>query len=216
MSAKIKFIQYILALFSHDNIKTKLYLIVRIVIFPIYMFQKISPILDPNSKVLDIWCGFGILSLYLKHNWHKGDILWLDYDPKRIKALNQIVKKHKIKNLWFIQRDLITQGFKWLKWYDTAILVDLLHHIDIKTQEKLLTHLANNIKTIIIKDIDIKPRFKYYRNFFHDRYLMRNKVLHFQWHPKIKKYLENLWFKVTYQKINSIFPYPHFLLIAKK
>lgn len=214
MIEKIKYLFYLLKLFKDYSILTKIYLIIRISILPFSFFKLLLKTIWKNDNLLDIWCWFWITSLYIKFKWLSNKILWLDISWDRINKLNEIVKKDK--SISFIKRDLITEWFSWLEWYKTAILVDLLHHIDEKTQSDLLLHLSKNVDTIIIKDIDIKPRYKYYWNYFHDRYLMNNKLLCFLWSKKVILLLQQYWYDVEYKKIFSIFPYPHYLLIAKK
>lgn len=41
----------------------------------------------------------------------------------------------------FLERDLIRDGFHDLDGYDTAVMVDILHHLDELTQVKLLSFL---------------------------------------------------------------------------
>gem|GEM_PF-3268529 len=48
------------------------------------------------------------------------------------------------------------------------------------TQNAFLTYLSHHVPTLIIKDIDTKPTYKYYWNLFHDKILMQNKILCFQ------------------------------------
>lgn len=207
---------FLLKVFSKKSIITKLYLCFRILIFPRAFLYKLSSFIEKDSRVLDLWCGYGIVSLYIQFLGLKNDVFGLDIDKKRISNLQSIAKSCKFSNLHFQLRDFITQWFDWLQWYDIAILVDFLHHLDCKTQNSFITYLSKNISTLVIKDIDTKPKYKYYWNLFHDKVIMQNKILSFQWSKHFKQLLISLWYTVTYQKIPSIFPYPHFLLIAKK
>lgn len=216
MMQKIKYTLFLLSLFRKEGIGTKVYLCVRMLIFPFAFLGKIQSFFEKSSGILDIGCGYGISSFYPVFLRMKTRVCWLDFDEKRIRKLTHIVESKDFPNLSFFVRDLMKEGFQGLEWYDTALLVDVLHHIDQETQSELLKFLSGHTKNILIKDIDITPRYKYYWNFFHDRYLMNNKVLCFQGSAEIKRILENLWYSVRYEKIASIFPYPHFLLIASK
>lgn len=214
MIEKIKYLFYLLKLFKDYSFLTKIYLMVRISILPFSFLKLLLKTIWNNDNLLDIWCWFWITSLYIKFKWLNNKILWLDISWDRINKLNEVVKNDQ--NISFIKRDLISEWFSWLEGYNTAILVDLLHHIDEKTQSDLLLHLSQNVSTIIVKDIDIFPKYKFYWNYFHDRYLMNNKLLCFLWSKKVILLLQQYWYDVEYKKIFSIFPYPHYLLIAKK
>ncbi|MFZ2150434.1 MAG: class I SAM-dependent methyltransferase [Candidatus Absconditicoccaceae bacterium] len=203
-------------LFKKESLITKLYLCFRIIIFPVKFLTRLTGLIKDNDRVLDLGCGYGIISLYLIFAGYKNKIFGLDIDKKRIQNLNNISKINHFNELRFEIRDFINQGFDGLDLYNVAILVDFLHHIDKDTQESLLKNLSKYIDKIIIKDIDRYPKYKYYWNIFHDKIIMQNKILCFQGSSKIHKYLVSLGYKVTYQKIPSIFPYPHFLLIAEK
>lgn len=165
---------------------------------------------------MDIGCWYWIFSLYLVFQGYRWKIFWLDIDWNRIDKLNKLIENHALKNIIFIKKDIIKEWFDWLDWYETVYMFDILHHLDKITQEKLLNSLSENCKVIIIKDIDTKPRYKYLWNLFHDRYLMGNNILCFLGSGYIQTYLKGLWYNVEYRKINSIFPYPHYLLIATK
>ena len=216
MNEKLNFFRYLISFYKEETIVVKIYLFLRIIIFPLDFIKEINFIFKNKKPILDIWCWYWISSLYLKYKWFNNKILWVDIDKKRINLLNKNIDRLKFENIKFLERNLISEWFWWLEQYDIALLVDILHHLDLKTQNNLLEFLSKNVETIIIKDINNKPRYKYYWNLFHDKYLMRNKVLCFQWSKKIENYLINLWYKVEYKKVKSIFPYPHYLLIAKK
>lgn len=215
-SSKYRFLLFLLQLFKKESFGAKLYLCLRILIFPGAFLRKLPSLLRSNDRVLDLWCGYGIISLYLEFRGLHNQIFGLDIDKKRIHDLQNIAKHQWFDHLHFQIRDFITEWFDGLQWYDVAILVDFLHHLDRETQNKFLGYLSKHVSTLIIKDIDIRPRYKYYWNRFHDRILMQNKLLCFQGSHVFQKKLKDLWYTVSYQKIPSIFPYPHYLLVAKK
>lgn len=212
------YIKFLLSVFVEKSRKVKSYLVARCIIFPWQVFDIIKKDVDFKEKtIMDIWCGYWIVPLFFIHQ--KRPIKYIkgiDIDSKRIKDLQQLSKKHNRDHLKFEVYDLIKHWPNNIENTDIALLFDLLHHIDKKTQDILLEHLSQITNTIIIKDIGTKPKRKYNRNFFHDRYLMGNKILCFQWKEKIKEKLESLWYQVIQKKIKSLFPYPHYLLIAQK
>jgi len=214
--SKYRFLLFLLKLFSKESFGTKIYLCFRILIFPGVFLSKLPSFIQKDDRVLDLWCWYGIVSLYIQFLWLNNQVFGLDIDKKRIHNLQNIAQKFAFTNLHFQIKDFITQWFDGLQWYDVAILVDFLHHLDCMTQNAFLTYLSHHVPTLIIKDIDTKPTYKYYWNLFHDKILMQNKILCFQWSPHFKLLLTNLGYTVTYKKIPSIFPYPHFLLVAKK
>ena len=95
-------------------------------------------------------------------------------------------------------------------------MVDILHHLDEPTQVALIAFLAKHVKTLIIKDIDTTPRYKYLWNYFHDRYVMGNEILCFLGSARIRSELEKNGFTVESHKISSPFPYPHYMFVAHR
>jgi 2-polyprenyl-3-methyl-5-hydroxy-6-metoxy-1,4-benzoquinol methylase len=216
MKRKNRFIRYLFEIFAKESAWTKFYLCVRVYLIPNSFFTYLETLAATYKSLLDIGCGYGIITLYLKYLGYQWDIYWLDIDAKRINMLNDIKQQHWWTNVVFDVRDFIKEWFTWLEWYEVWILVDILHHLDKATQDKLIDHVWKKINAIVIKDIDIKPRAKYYWNYFHDKVLMRNEILCFQWSRHMQKLLEQAWYTTTLSFPRSVFPYPHYLLIWNK
>lgn len=213
---KYKFLLFLYRLFSPYGIKPLVYLTIRVFLIPTDFYYLLDSVVKKHTSILDIWCGYGIVSLYALYKWFTGAIYWLDIDVKRIWILQDIIAKNNYGNVIFEVRDFIKDWFYWLEWYQVWILVDILHHLDYETQLSLLDHVSKNIQFLLIKDIDILPKRKYYRNYFHDRIIMQNSILCFQWSKKIINLLKNKEYKVEKINVSSFFPYPHYLLSCKK
>ncbi len=213
MIGKLTYIGKILSTFRHHSLSARAYLSVRLLLLPHGFLRVLANELKSNESILDVGCGYGLVTLFLSYIGHKGKIKWVDIDNTRITDLVSLELPDSIS---FLERDLIRDGFHDLDGYDTAVMVDILHHLDELTQVKLLSFLWNHCSKIILKDIDTTPRYKYYWNYFHDRYVMGNEILCFLWSDRIRTELEKNGFLVTEKKIWSIFPYPHYMFIATK
>ena len=213
MLGKIQFIQRVLQTFHNVTFGAKFYLVIRLLLLPHGFLKILYENLSPRQNIIDVGCGYGLVTLFLSYVWHTWNIKGVDINSTRIQDLQALKLPNSIS---FLERDLIKDGFSWLEWYDTAVLVDILHHLDEDTQVQLLLFLSQHCKEIIIKDIDTTPRYKYYWNFFHDRYVMGNEVLCFLWSDRIESELIKNWFLVKREKVASPFPYPHYMLIASK
>lgn len=216
MKRKIKFILHLWSLFQDFWFWAKFYLWIRVILIPDEFFNTLDESIGKYKSFLDIGCWYGLISIYLLRKGFSGKIYWLDIDEKRISYLNLLKKNKNRDQASFEVRDFIKQGFKGLEDYETAIVIDILHHLDKKTQDALLTHLSHSVQNLIIKCIDTKPRRKYYRNFFHDYVLMQNRILCFQWSWVIKSQCEQLWYATKLSYPYSLFPYPHYMLLCNK
>ncbi len=213
MLAKIPYIRKILSTFRHTSLHARGYLAIRLMLLPHDFLSFLESNLSKKENILDVGCGYGLVTLFLSYIWHEGKIMGVDIDAIRIRDLQALPLP---SNISFLERDLIGEGFSGLEWYDTAIMVDILHHLDEPTQVALIAFLAKQVKTLIIKDIDTTPRYKYLWNYFHDRYVMRNDILCFLGSARIRTELEKNGFTVEPQKITSPFPYPHYMFVARR
>lgn len=216
MWKKYKFLRFLLSLFHDYGLRPRIYLVIRILLIPQNVFDTIEATSKGHHSLIDIGCWFGIISLYLKYIGYEGIIFGLDIDENRIALLQAICQKHWRTNMTFETRDFIQQWFKGLEGYELGIMIDILHHLDEKTQTTLIAHLWSGIPNVLVKDIDTKPQRKYCRNYFHDRYVMRNRILCFLWSPAIQRLFEKQGYNTIRSFPSSLFPYPHYLLYCTK
>lgn len=56
MIQKIKYTLFLLNIFRKESVMTKLYLVVRMTIFPMTFLEKIKPFFQTSTGILDIGC----------------------------------------------------------------------------------------------------------------------------------------------------------------
>lgn len=206
-----------IGLFDSLSLAAKIYLYIRILLIPSDFFVFLTTHITQKDRVVDIGCGYGMLSFFAHTYCHASYVFGVDFDVQRIKDLQQLVDRRRISGIHFETRDLMKEWFDGFEKCNVAMISDVLHHIDTDTQNDLLRFLSEQeVNTLIIKDIDRKPYWKYCWNYFHDRVIMRNDVLSFQGSEKIKSILVWLGYTVKEFPVRSIFPYPHYLFYATK
>lgn len=123
--------------------------VLRIFILP---YKKLDEIIPASCTIVDIGCGNGGFTNYLALSSTKRKIIGIDLSKERIiLALKSVGKR---KNIKFVFGNVINAK---LPKVDCYIMVDVLHHISFKNQEKLLRFLAKQLKKnsiVIIKEID--------------------------------------------------------------
>ena len=136
-------------LYRPQGILKALWTILRILILP---YKKIDTIAPQSGTIFDIGCGNGGLANYLSLQSSERNVLGIDLSRKRITSAKKSIGKRK--NVKFILGDItiVKQPSA-----DSYLIIDVLHHIDFQSQEKLLKFLAkkmNKNSMLIIKEVD--------------------------------------------------------------
>lgn len=212
--------------YKSANLIQKTYLFLRILILPIdkiineIPFKNIKN--DQKIKILDIGCGYGInlITIYEYFNFkNKKNFygLGIDINKKRICFLDNIRKNKKIKNLKFLDLNLIDNNIN--QKFNIVMLIDVLHHLEKKQQDIMLNKIKNLLENdgfLIIKEINDKPLFKFLFNYFHD-YFVNKPPLNYLNEKELINKLVNLEFKIIKnKKIDKFNLYPHCLIIAQE
>ena len=193
-------------------VRVRLYLIFRRLIIP---FEIIEQYVPKNGNVVDVGCGYGIFTNLLALKAKKRNVVGIDIDQKKVTIANEIYGHNP--NINFICSNITDTQ---LPNTDIITVIDVLHHIPSENlQSKLLNScflaLSHGGK-LIIKDLDIKPRWKYWFNLLHDFLMTKGKPVLYQNQNNVKNLLINAGFKLekTIKILN--YPYSHILYLAQK
>lgn len=197
--------------YKTKNIYIQLYHFLRLSIFPLKSFFLVFQKIKHGSNIISIGCGYGTIETLLAIFYPKIHITGCDTSVSRILAAQNSTKH--LQNLSFIQVDASSIN---LDLFDTIICNDILHHLEDTSQTKLLKKISqNNIKSIIIKDVDLFPRWKYMWNYFHD-FIMAGPPLNYKPSSFFDEYLKNVGFFTTLTRLDIWQPYNHYILYAHK
>jgi uncharacterized protein len=115
-------------------------------------YEIFNRIIPREAKIVDIGCGYGMISHMLSFTSEKRHILGVDYDSEKIKlAANCISGNERIS---FVAADAVTYDYPDA---DVFLLSDVLHYIPEQKQEELLTNCVKHLKRdgiIMIRDAD--------------------------------------------------------------
>jgi len=200
----------------YHGLGSKLYVLLRNIVLPV---EKIEEYLPSKGRIIDVGCGFGSYDIYFALRSPKRDIIGYELNERRVKEARNASKG--IKNIKFEVKNLEEDSS--LKDCDAICFFDILHHIPWDSQKKVLNESYKRLKRggiLIIKDIDKKPKWKYYFNFLHDKIMTRNDRLYFSYKEDVLSLVKALNFKVLkgpeYLKVGFLNPYSHYILIVKK
>ena len=147
-------------LYKFLNVKDKTYTKLRYRLCP---FEKIENKIPKKARVLDIGCGYGLLTNLIAINSEKREVSGIDLSNKRIS-----IAKKSVGNRNNINFELKNCSEINLKNYDVVIMSDFLHHINYEKQEKLIKDIYKDLNKgglLIIQDVDKKTSIKYYSTY---------------------------------------------------
>lgn len=118
----------------------------KIVADPVYaaVFERL-----PDMPLLDVGCGLGLLSFYLRERGFRAPIEGVDHDAKKIAAANAIAARYD--GLSFRTGDAREP----LAFRGSVVLLDLLHYFDDATQTRILRNAAACVPpggVVIVRD----------------------------------------------------------------
>jgi 2-polyprenyl-3-methyl-5-hydroxy-6-metoxy-1,4-benzoquinol methylase len=102
--------------------------------------------------IVDIGCGYGMISYMLSFTSEKRNILGIDYDSDKIRLANNCISKNE--RISFVAADAVTYNYPNS---DVFLLSDVLHYIPEEKQDELLTNCISHLNPggiIMIRDAD--------------------------------------------------------------
>ena len=184
------------------EIPQNIYLKLRPLILPINEIVKWIP---DNASILDLGCGKGVLTQYLKNF-----IQYLGVDMTVPGHSNQY-------NINFIQSDCTNFIKKDISKFNTFMIIDLLHHLPKKNHISFLDNIILKMKhgdILIIKDIYPRNFITKFWNSFHDFLISKQIINYFDFANFEKNLKVNCKVIKNYHK--RILLYDHYFLILKK
>jgi len=192
--------------------KVRAYNRARLLLLPI---PWLTGLLDPlRGTVLCLGCGFGPLETVLAGTHPQLDFTASDLNERRIAAAQAWVRG--LPNIRFEVTD--ATAVKTEETYDNVFFCDLLHHLGAGQQPKLLESVWPMLKpggALVIKDVDVAPRWKYWWNYLHDR-VVAGPPLTYLPRADYRRLLTDLGAEVTESIPRTALPYAHYALVARK
>lgn len=176
-------------------------------------FQKILPYVPSEGKILDVGCGAGLFLWDLVQDG-KRELIGLEPDAKKLaQARNWTRKGSRIQ---FIQKGLLEHTPPVP--LDAVTCIDVLHHLPFPANTALQA-LHNYLKPgglAVIKEIDVRPLWKYCWNYLHDVLVTRQTRFHYISRERLIQELNRSGFEVLHQLRLDHLLYPHYLVVASK
>ncbi len=121
--------------------------------------RRIDELVPREGLVLDLGCGFGLLSNILARKSQRRTVLGVDFDERKLAVARETARASR--NLSFELRDLFTkQGPS----ADAVVLVDVLHYWRPEEQRRLIARAAGCLKeggTLLFRDASPSPSWRH-------------------------------------------------------
>ena len=177
-------------------------------------FEKLVKLVPKEGKIADLGCGTGIFANLLSLESNKRSIVGFDENSYVIEAARKTVSNRN--NIKFLVRrvdEVELDGD-----YDVITIIDLLHHIPLEIQEKVLIMSYERIVgggILLLKEIDKTPKWKYIANIIHDSIRDFGNKLYVRDHREYCKLLQEIGFSVKVIFMPKAY-LPHVLYYCKK
>jgi ubiquinone/menaquinone biosynthesis C-methylase UbiE len=170
----------------------------------------------PGDKVGDVGCGSGQFLLLVSEFAEPSSLYGIEISEKLISNANKLFGNLPGRQYAFAEYD--GKNFPdALGDCDIIFLIDVLHHVPVKSQESFIKELARIMKPgarLILKDINAASPLVYF-NKLHDLIFARE-IGHEMRMKRAIALLEQNGLTITEQEKRIMYVYPHYTLVAKK
>lgn len=182
--------------------------------------SKLSPFEDTArhvplyGNIIDVGCGYGILSNLLANGSKDRNVVGVDLSKRRIRLAKKSIDQRT--NIDFQVKDACDLEFKG---YKVVIMTELLHHLPLLKQNKLLSniyHQMDDEAILMILEIDKKPLLNYLLTVGIDIILNVGKPLFYHNKFEFIEMLEKIGFDVEVVRFHSFIFLTEVLFICKK
>lgn len=187
------------------NSLEKVYAMLRMLVLPLKELDDAVK----GLEILDVGCGHGVVDAFLALRNPDRHILATDADVGKVMGAACL----PLDNVDFVVKDLIVDE---AKWYDTILLVDLLHHITSDDQSRVLRIARKRLKkdgVLVVKDVDRKPFYKLWYTSILDK-VMRNGHQNYMGMEVVVNELVRDGYTIVDTVVCHRFLFPHFIVVA--
>jgi SAM-dependent methyltransferase len=182
-------------------------------------YQAIERHVPASGQIVDLGCGFGMLTIYLAMLSQERQIRGIDISHRRLQIAN-FVSAH-IHNVAFEYSDLVKYTFDQC---NCILLIDTLHYFPVSVQNRLLDSCYERLSPggrLLLRDSNKDNRFRHFITKFHETIMTRSgftkgEMLCFRSFVELTSHLETLGFLVDSLPMWDRTPFADTLLICSK
>lgn len=207
----------VFGLFREAGFLMRHYLRIKFRICPILRTEAYVP---DAGEVVDLGCGNGLFAAIMKLGAPARSIVGIDLDARKIAEARKSLSH--IPHLDFRLGNIVDTEYPPA---DVYTIIDVLYLIPVDLQNTILRRCAAALKpggTLVLKEMDKKPRWKYLWNMFQETISVKivgftlGSRFHFRSREDYVRTLEALGFSVEVVPVHYGYAYSHILYVARK
>jgi len=196
-----------------------LYLRLKLAICPLLEVETHVP---AAGHAVDLGCGNGLFASLLLLGSEARRVAGYDLDPSKLRAAERLKRNNGWEKAVFHEADIVRMEYPRA---DVFTLIDVLYLIPRSDQETVLRKCARALApggTLIVKEMDTRPRWKYAWNFFQETVSVRvvgftlGKRFFFRPRREFETLLRSLGFGVETVRLDRRQVHPHILYVCRK
>lgn len=197
-----------------DSAKVRLMATYRAYICPLHEVILEVP---PQSSVLDVGCGHGLLLNLLARLGRIRKGHGFDVAGAAIKVARQVADRHALSGVVGFEHRSIAQGIPDAG-HDVVTVIDVLHHVPDAHKADFVRALCQVVPPggrLVIKDMVVRPRWRAAANRLHDLVMARQWVDHVE-SDTVETWAKEVGMNVLRRDRFNTWWYGHWLLVLGK
>jgi len=198
-------------LYARAGLRTRWYVRLRPYILPVDAIDRCLP---QQGLILDVGCGYGVLTNMLAMRAPGRFLVGLDADAERIAIAQGTVGNRP--NVAFLVADALHVPSRG---YDGIVLTDFLHHLPIEAQNDFLRQASRKLNpggVMAIREVGDSPRWKHAMSHLADRVLYPRDRIHYRRPAELTATLHALGFDVEVMPDHRRSPFCTYLYVCRK
>lgn len=188
-----------------------------------YPFKRIAEYVPEKGRILELGCGYGLMSNLLAIESPHRNVLGIDISLKKIDIAEKTMDARK--NIQFKVSDVFNPAIFEVARYNCIVILDVLYLVPLEKWEFIFENCYNALEkggVLLVKEQDTKPKWKYYWNLLQEFFAVKvlritaGKAFTFPGDKIIKELLVNAGFFVESFKMGKGYLHPHILFVCRK
>lgn len=176
-----------------------------------------------QGRILEVGCGRGLTLLSVVVGRPEREVVGIDIDPEKVRVAADAVRRldggDGRASVEVLEPGVLPDGG-----FDAVVFNDMLYLLPSAERCRLLADVTERLTPggcIVIKENDVRPRWKHLVNLAHNA-VLRRLIGNLEgdtvdlWRPNAYRHvLEDLGLDVRVQRLDRGYPYAHWLLVAR-
>lgn len=170
----------------------------------------------PNTRVLDVGCGIGLILITIALERGIAHGFGIDVNAKAIDVARGAAEKLPGVNLHFLNRNSISELDETS--FDVVTVIDVMHHVDPSSQRAFFVECANAVAPgglLIYKDMARRPLWMSLFNRLHDL-ILAQQIIHYVPLSEVKLWADDLGLMLMEESAYRRLAYAHELLVFRR